>query len=79
MDSPVYQEIIARGALEGRRALLESQLRRRLGKSKKADALVAGLELCSGETLEKIGAVLVESKKKDLPAAIERLIPKEPS
>ena len=79
MESTVFKEIRAQGAIEGKREFAARQLRLRLGKSRRTEGLVARLPLCSGAALQKVGDLLVGSKKKaDLFAAIEKLLP-EPS
>lgn len=77
MESTLFKELRAEIEVEARRGVVGRQLRAKLGKNKRTDALVAGLPRCTGAALEKIELLLVSSKKKaDLLAAIEKLVPK---
>lgn len=72
VENPVLQELFARG----RRGTLERLLRIRLGKSKRTEAVIAGLPSASEEALAQVEKLLVGSKKKPaLFTALERLLP----
>lgn len=80
MESTVFKEIMAQGEVAGLRRIVARQLRLRLGKNKRTEGLVARLPLCTDAALEKVGDLLVGSKKKtDLLLAVEKLIPKAPA
>ncbi len=62
---------------EGQRALVARQLRRRLGRTKRTEGLVARLDACSPNLLGKVADLIVGTKPKaQLLEAIERLVPK---
>ncbi len=73
----VYEQEQAEERTKGRRELLAKQLHRALGKGKKAEALVARLSLCNEALLDRIAVRIVETKKADLVAALERLLPQQ--
>ena len=77
MQSAVFNELMAERVKKERVSLIAPVLEIRLGKSKRTEAIVARLPLCTKTALEKILKLLVSSKKKaDVLAAIERLVPK---
>lgn len=78
MESTVFNTIRDEALAQGAAKVVARQLRRRLGKSKAVESLLERLPLCSTENLEKISIFVVEKKKKkDLLAAVERLLPKK--
>jgi hypothetical protein len=68
----------AEGEIEGRRKLVSKQLRAVLRRSKKANALIARLSLCDDAALDRIGLLIVGSKRTNLLSALERLLPRGP-
>ena len=77
MESTAFKELRELAKTESRREVFGELLRLKLGKGKRTDALVARLARCTDADLDKIGALLVGSKKKaEVLAAIERLVPK---
>jgi len=73
MESAVFRRIREIGAAD----VLSGQLRRRLGKSKKTEALLARLKTCDAKTADKLSRLILQTKSKpELYAAVDRLLKK---
>ncbi len=76
MGTTVYSMGVADGAAKERLAIVSTQLRRKLGKTKRADLLLKRLKLSSRATVKKVSLLVLEKDKRDLLVALGRLLPK---
>src|SRR5581483_2351752 len=75
MESTLLRRIRDIGKGEGAASVLAAQLRRRLGKSKKTEALPARLKTCDAKTADRLSRLILQTKSKaELYASVDRLL-----